>query len=314
MNSTSFRNEHRVACKLMGSAFELIVVHPETLRAKALLQMGIDEIQRIEDLLSEFKTDSVTSAINQQAGSGPVVVNSEVFALLERCQRLSKLTQGAFDITVGPLKKMYRFRNNEMQFPEQQLIDQTLQRVGYHQLELNTTQQSAFLTRPQMHLSFAAIGKGYAADRVKQLWLDQGLESGVINASGDLTAFGKGQNGKGWTLGIRHPDDKDQTLFDIPVDHASIATSGDYEQFFIHQHIRYGHNINPKTGWPVQGLKSVSVLSPSAELSDALATAVYVMGIDTGLHLINQLPNTHVILIDAQNATHFSKNIQAAYA
>lgn len=296
----------------MGCAFELIVVHHQEDEARHLLDIGLAEIQRIEDLLSEFRSDSLTTTINREAAKAPLRVNREVFELLKRCQQLSAMSQGAFDITVGPLKKLYRFKKEQLTFPSPLDIQQALDRVGYHRIELDDQAQTIRLTQDQMFLSFAAIGKGYAADRVKKLWLDHGLTSGVINASGDLTAFGKNHQGKDWQLSIRHPDHPDVSFLRLPAHHLSLATSGDYEQFFIHNNTRYSHSIHPRTGYPIHGVKSVSVISPSAELSDALATAVFVMGADTGIHLIDQLPGTHCILVDEQNRPHFSKNIQTA--
>jgi len=164
-----------------------------------------------------------------------------------------------------------------------------------------------------MYISFAAIGKGYAADCVKKIWQKEGVKSGYINASGDLTAFGTKPDGSLWKMGITNPDNTKEILFYIPVSFASVATSGDYEQYFIYNGKRYSHNINPKTGLPLQGIKSVSVISPSAELSDALATAVSVMGRERGIDFINQLPNTHCVFITEDNQTFFSQKLDLQY-
>jgi FAD:protein FMN transferase len=301
--------EYRIQTKLMGSMFELIVGHEYQEEAQYFLDIGIEEIVRIEHLLSEFKENTVTASLNKNAGIAPVPVDEEVYALLQRCQRISALTQGAFDITVAPLKKLYRFKNQEFSFPDADQIRNTLDIIGYRYLVLDESKRSAFLSKNNMSLSFAAIGKGYAADNVRKLWIEHGLTSGVISASGDLTTIGNKMDGSPWQIGIADPDHKESMLFYIPVRDASVATSGDYEQYFMHGGVRYSHNINPLTGWPVTGIKSVSVFSPGAELSDALATAVYVMGIDTGIHFINQLPETHCLIIDDQHRVHHSKNI-----
>ena len=302
-------NEYRVAKKLMGSGFELKVVSENEAKANHLLKLGINEIERIEDLISEFRDHAFTTKINQTAGIQPVEVPLEVYQLIERSIQLSQLTQGAFDITAGPLKKIYRFKNENFSFPPKKIIQQTLENVGWKKIQMNPKTLSVFLPFKNMHISFAAIGKGYAADRVKKVWLENGVRAGVINASGDLTAFGKRVNSKDWNVGIADPDDKSKMLFYVPLKNASVATSGDYEQFFMEKGIRYSHNINPITGMPLKGIKSVSIFSPSAELSDALATAVYVMGVDTGLHFVNQLPQTHAIIIDEKNEVSFSKKL-----
>ena len=302
-------NEFRVNRKLMGSAFELVLVHKDKKKAIYFLEKGLDEIKRIETLLSEFKPDSFTSLINQNAGKKSIAINNEVFTLLQRSLQISDITNGAFDITVGPLKQLYRFKNEKFKLPSRKEINKVLQRVGYKKVKLSANPLAIFLKKEQMHISFAAIGKGYAADCVKKIWLAEGLTSGIINASGDLTTFGTRADGSPWKIGIAHPDNKDEILFYIPVNNAAVATSGDAEQFFIHKNTRFSHNINPKTGSPLKGLKSVSVFSPSAELSDALATAVYVMGIQKGLHFIDQLPDTHALIIDDKNEVSFSKSL-----
>lgn len=302
-------NEYHVTEKLMGCSFTLGVVADDKPFADAMLQLGIAEIKRLELLLSEFLEDSVTYKINRLAGESPVVVDAECFSLIERAVAISRMTQGDFDITIGPLKKLYQFKNKTFQLPQHSLIKATLQHVGYQKLQLNARDTSVFLETKDMKISFAAIGKGYASDRVKKLWLAEGVHSGYVNASGDLNAFGSNATGEPWKIGITNPDNRNHTLLHLPLHHVSIATSGDYEQHFLHQGTRYSHNLNPHTGMPLTGIKSVSVISPSAELSDALATAVYVKGERKGIEFINQLPNTHGIIINDRNQIFFSKNL-----
>jgi thiamine biosynthesis lipoprotein len=293
----------------MGSVFELLVVEEDPARAMKYLDTGIEEIKRLERLLSEFIPESYTCKINSSAGIKPVVVDGEILGLLERCHQISSISRGSFDITVGPLKKLYNFKNSFIEFPEKKIIKETLRKTGYHHLILSKEESSVFLARKGMHISFAAIGKGYAADCVKKIWLEEGLKSGYINASGDLTAFGTKVDGSPWKMGIVNPDNPRKILYAFELSSTSIATSGDYEQYFIYNGKRYSHNIHPKTGLPLQGIKSVSVVSPSAELSDALATAVYVMGAKNGIDFIDQLPNTHCIVISEDNKHYFSKNL-----
>lgn len=295
--------------KLMGCAFELLVVHKDEATAQHLLTMGIDEIKRIEKLLSEFLPASETSLINQNAHQSFIPVSDETFGLIERSLAISSLSNGCFDITVGALKKLYNFKNTSFELPSQELIQETLKRVGFDNIELNSARKAIKFKRKDLKISFAAIGKGYASDRVKKLWLQQGLTSGYVNASGDLNAFGTKPDGSNWKIGIANPDNKEENLFYIPVQNTSVATSGDYEQHFNYQGKRYSHNINPHTGLPLTGIKSVTVFSQSAELSDALATAVYVMGTKDGIEFINQLPHTHAIIIDDKQNAFFSKEM-----
>jgi FAD:protein FMN transferase len=307
-------NEYRISAKLMGSAFGLVVVHEKEKVARELLNAGIQEIERIENLLSEFRPGSITSRINNEAGIKAVPVDDEVYGLTERCLQVSAITQGAFDITIKPLKALYNFKNRFFILPSNQIIRETLRNTGFKNIILDKENKSVFLSRKKMAISFASIGKGYAADRVKQKWINTGLHAGVINASGDLTTIGQRADGTPWKVGIAHPDKKNEIMFYLPVCDASIATSGDYEQYFMHNGTRYSHIINPKSGLPVKGIKSVSVISGSAELSDALATAVYVMGVESGLYFINQLPDTHCLILNEKNQSFFSKNLVLSYA
>lgn len=296
--------------KLMGSAFTLGVVCASEATARTLLASGIAEIVRIEQLLSEFLPGSETDRINTHKGDTPLLIDRECFDLISRCRDISRLSQGDFDITIGPLKKLFRFKNETFRMPEQDLIRQALVQVGYQKLQLQPETSAIRFSVNDMKISFAAIGKGYAADRVKQLWLQSGLASGYINASGDLCAFGKKPDGSDWNIGIADPDSPDRMLLYVPLNNAAVATSGDYEQHFVWNGKRYAHNVNPHTGMPLSGIKSVSIFSPSAELSDALATAVFVKGVKKGLDFINQLPRTHGIIIDENNHIYGSKQLQ----
>jgi thiamine biosynthesis lipoprotein len=295
--------------KLMGTAFTLGLLADNKQQANRWLEMGVNEIKRIENLLSEFLPDSETSNINLKAGIGPLKIDQECFELIMRCCSVSALTNGDFDITVSPLKKLYQFKNSQFKMPERQVINKVLQYVGYQKMILNTKDSTIAFVHPQTKISFAAVGKGYASDKVKKLWLENGVKSGYINASGDLNAFGKKTNGTAWKIGIANPDNKNKMLLYVPLQESSVATSGDYEQYFLYRNRRYSHNINPHTGMPLTGIKSVTVFSPAAELSDALATAVYVKGVSRGVDFANQLPRTHCIIIDDKNRIFFSNKL-----
>lgn len=301
--------QHKIRLKLMGSAFEIIILEDDKTRAEKLLNEAVDEIKRIEIILTEFSDTSITSLINANAGIQPIKVTEEVYQLIKRCQNIAQITQGAFDITVSPLKKLYNFKNGDFTFPDATKIEDTLKIIGYQQLKL-LPDNTVYLAKRGMRISFAAIGKGYAADCVKRKWQQQQIQGGAVNASGDLSVFGNQDDGNPWKIGIQHPDDKNKILFSIPLKEGAIATSGDYEQYFIKDGVRFSHTIHPKTGLPIKGIKSVSILHSSAELCDALATAVYVMGAEVGLHFINQLPNTHAVIINSENKVFLSDNIE----
>jgi FAD:protein FMN transferase len=300
--------EYRRHERLMGSAFELIIVHDNEQLAQLYLEQGITEIKRIETLLTEFRPDSDTVRINEQAALQPIAIDPEVYDLIARCIRLSALTQGAFDITVGALKKLYRFKQGDYSIPHRDIIRTALHLTGYQHIML-LPDYHIRLSKAGVRLSFAAIGKGYAAHCVKQLWLEAGVTDGVINASGDLTVIGHRADGAPWRIGIANPDQSDKMLCYLPIIDGSVATSGDYEQYFMLDGQRYAHTIDPRTGLPLTGIKSVTIIHPHAELCDALATAVYVMGVEAGMHLIHQLPDTHGMIITDDNRYISSKNL-----
>ena len=297
----------------MGSSFELIVVETHESLAWDRLRAGVAEITRLEGLLTEFKEDSQTSLINRSAGVHPTIVDPEVAALIQRCLYLSKISQGAFDISAGVLRALYNFKEKVPCLPSEARLKAVLDCIGYGSIAVEGS--CVFLRKPGMRIGFGAIGKGYAADKVRALWKAAGVTSGVVNASGDLTAWGVQPDGTPWRVGIADPRDPAQILMWLPVEDAAIATSGNYEQYVEIGGIRYSHNLDPRTGRPVKGIKSVTIISPSAELSDGLATAVTVMGIEPGLHLINQLPQVHGIVIDHNDRLHASEKIKhLAYA
>lgn len=302
-------NEYTTDIRLMGSAFQFIV-NAETKEAGyGLLQDCIEEVNRIEKLLTEFNDSSETSLINNHAGIHPVQVSTETYLLIQRCIQISKLTDGCFDISTGILKKLYNFRNIAFELPSENKIQDCLKITGYRKIKLLTNNR-IYLERKGMQIGFGAIGKGYAAHKVMKLMQQKGVPGGVINASGDLCVWGTKYNGSRWNAGIANPDRPNEILLWLQLNGLSIATSGNYEQYFELNGVRYAHNINPGNGRPVTGIKSVSVISPHAELSDALATAVTVMGQSQGLRLINQLPHTHCIIIDDLDQILFSNNIE----
>jgi FAD:protein FMN transferase len=303
--------EYTADIRLMGSAFQFIITADSETAGRGLLQDCIAEVIRIEKLITEFSENSETTLINNHAGIHAVQVSAEMYQLLQRCIQISKLTGGSFDITTGILKKLYNFRNTVFEMPSQRNIAESLAITGYKKIKL-LNNNKVYLEIKGMHIGFGAIGKGYAAYKTRKLMQQKGVAGGVINASGDLCAWGIKHDGTQWKAGIANPDSPDEILLWLQLNGMSIATSGNYEQYFELNGIRYAHNINPRTGRPVTGIKSVSVISPNAELSDALATAATVMGVNQGLHLINQLPQTHSIIIDDQNQMHFSNKIERA--
>jgi FAD:protein FMN transferase len=294
----------------MGNRFEISVVSEDENWANERIEKAISEISRIEKLLTTFKPDSQTNLINAHAGIKPVQVDKEVFYLIQRSLKISNLTQGAFDITYGSIdKSLWNFDTKMTSLPDAKTAKNMVRLIDYQKVILNQNEQTVFLQDEGMRIGFGGIGKGYAAEMAKQLMIREGVKSGVVNASGDLTTWGNQPNGKQWTIGIADPNHKNKTFSSLNISNMAVATSGNYEKFVLIDGKRYSHTINPKTGLPITGIKSVTIIAPNAELADSLATPVTVMGVKVGLDLINQIKGIACVIIDDNNKIFTSKNI-----
>jgi thiamine biosynthesis lipoprotein len=307
------RTAYKKAVKLMGNRFELTVIAGDESWAMARIDEGVEEIRRIERLLTTFSDDSETARINRHAGEHPVAVGEETFALIERSLRLSALTQGAFDITYGSVdKRLWNFDQTMTELPDAETARQMVRLINYRNVHLNKEDGTVFLKEAGMRIGFGGIGKGYAAERAKQVMQASGVTDGVVNASGDLAVWGHQPDGKPFTIGIVNPNAASHVWSTIEVTNMAIATSGNYEKYVMIGGKRYSHTINPRTGLPVTGVKSVTVLCPNAELADAMATPVMIMGIRAGIDMIDQIRDMEAILIDDNDRIFTSKNLHYA--
>lgn len=296
--------------KLMGSRFEITVVASSETEGNQFIELAIDEIRRIENLISSWSPDSQTSDINQSAGVKPVKTDPELFKLIERSIRLSEITDGAFDISFAAMDKIWKFDGTMTQLPDSQQVRQSVSKVNYKNIILNHQDGTVFLKLPGMKIGFGAIGKGYAADMAKTLLINKGVVAGMINASGDLNCWGKKPDGSPWLVGITNPLNREHIFSWFPVENGAVVTSGNYEKYVNFNGIRYTHIIDPRTGYPSSGLASVTIFAPKAELADALATSIFVMGKDTGMDFINQLTGIECVIVDDQGEIFYSMNIK----
>lgn len=297
--------------KLMGNQFEMTVVAHTKEWANQMIDEGVREIQRIEKLLTTFSNDSETNLINRNAGIQPVIVSDETFNIIERSIKISSITQGAFDITYGSIdKRLWNFDQTMTSLPPAKKAKKMVRLINYKNIELDPQNKTVFLKEKGMRIGFGGIGKGYAAEMAKEVMKGKGVTSGIVNASGDLTTWGVQPDGKPWTVGIVHPDFKCLPFSYMNISDMAVATSGNYEKYIMVDGKRYSHTIDPHTGLPVTGIKSVTVISPNAEICDAMATPVMIMGIERGLHLINQLKHVECLIIDDHNKIYTSHNIK----
>lgn len=304
-------NLRKRSLRLMGNRFEITVLEPDENRAAWLIERAIAEISRIEGLLSTFLPESETNLINEMAGITPVEVSGEMIALIQRAQRISELTQGAFDLSYGSIdKRLWNFDLSMKSLPDAAVARKSVRLINFRNIEVDPLNRTVFLKEKGMRIGFGGIGKGYAADRAKEVLVKEGVTSGIVNASGDLTAWGKQENGEPWTIGIADPNAANHLFSYINITDMSVATSGNYEKFVEINGKRYSHTIDPRTGMPVSGIKSVTIISPFAELSDALATPVMIMGTEIGLDMLNQMKQVAALIIDDSNRLKTTRNIQ----
>lgn len=294
----------------MGSRFDITVVANDSVLGNQDIDLAVAEITRIEKLISSWDANSQTSEINRNSGIKPIKVDAELFNLIERSMGISKLTDGAFDISYASMDKIWKFDGSMTEMPSEETIKTSVAKVGFGNILLDKENSTVFLKLPGMKIGFGAIGKGYAADKAKAVLMEKGVIAGIINASGDMNTWGKQPNGNEWTIAITNPLNKNKVFALFPLNEGAVVTSGNYEKFVSFNGIRYTHIINPKTGYPATGIISATVFAPKAELADALATSVFVMGIETGINRINQLPKVECIIIDENGNIYTSENIK----
>lgn len=296
--------------RLMGNHFEISVVGSDGAWAHNMIAEAVDEIKRIEKLLTTYDENSETNRINRAAGISPVKVCEETFRLIQRSLRISQITQGAFDISYGSVdKSLWNFDVQMTRLPDAQTAKQMVRLINYRNIILDENEMTVLLKEKGMRIGFGGIGKGYAAEMAKRVLKGSGVKSGIVNASGDLTAWGYQPDGRPWTIGIVNPNFAGKIFSYMNVTDVAVATSGNYEKFVLIDGVKYSHTIDPHTGLPVRGIKSVTIISPNAEIADAMATPVTIMGIKAGLDMINQIKDIEAIVIDDNDVIYTTKNL-----
>lgn len=294
---------------LMGSLFEITVVDSDTLNAQKNVQAVITEITRIENLISEWKPDSQVSEVNRNAGIKPVRVSPELFDLTKRAIYYSELSEGAFDISIAAMDKIWLFDGSMTQMPSDSAIHKSVEKVGYKNIVLDSINSTIFLKYPGMKIGFGSIGKGYAADKGRELMKQHLVQGGVVNASGDIATWGLQPDQEPWTIGINNPFKRHKPIQVLKLEESAVATSGSYEKYAEIAGKKYAHIINPKSGYPSTGLTSVTIVGPSAEFANALSTSSMVLGKKPALMLLKKFPDYYgVFLTDKGRVVKANKN------
>jgi thiamine biosynthesis lipoprotein len=294
----------------MGTPVAIQIAAPagHDLPALVAVQAAYAEIERLETLLSSYRSSSDVSRINAGAGGRPVRVSAETLALVLKSIEIGELTDGAFDITFGPLGDLWGFRRAPGVLPSNELIGAARSLVDFRRIQVDVANQTVRLPQAGMRIGLGGIAKGYIVDRAADVIRRHGFRDFMISAGGDLRADGHHFE-QPWQVGVQDPRRPDRVIARIPVSNASVVTSGDYERFFILDGRRYHHIIDPGTGMPAAACRSVTILSPDTGIADALATGIFVLGPVEGLGLAERLAGVEALIIDADGKMHTTSGL-----
>ena len=291
----------QVTRRAMATDFQVFVNGKRHPRGPDAAMKALDQIEQIEAQLTVYREHSDLIRINRRAGREPVVVETRLFALLEHAQRLYGQTEGAFDITSGPLSKVWGFFRRKSRFPDPEALEQALSRVGGKWIELDPQQQTIRFLKPDLEINLNAMGKGYALDRCSEDLAEAGVRDYLMHG-GKSSVLARGTRSEaaepsaGWSVALRHPLRPQRRLAEIRIRDRAIGTSGSTTQFLHHHGQRYGHVLDPRTGWPAQGVLSATAIAPLAAEADALSTAFYVMGLEATREFCRQHPEISALL------------------
>jgi thiamine biosynthesis lipoprotein len=285
----------------MGSLFTITLYAADQPRAQTAAHAAFERIAALDAIMSDYQADSELMKLCDQSINQPVPVSADLFAILERAQRFSELSGGAFDVTVGPLVRLWRFSRKKKALPAPMELTAASGAVGFKNLRLNRKDGTVMLLAPGMRLDLGGIAKGYAADQALRLLRDKGISRALVAASGDI-ALGDAPPGmKGWKTGITAIDVKgNDTSRGLVLRNQGISTSGDTEQYVEIDNVRYSHIVDPRTGLGLTNRIQVTVVAPDATTTDALATALCVLGVERGLALADSLPGVSAMILTKQ--------------
>jgi len=288
--------------KLMMDTFVQISIYDQNLPAEQLEQvvnLAFKRIKEIERITSNYDDSSLVSVINREAGEREVALDTVLYRLIDESDRIHRLSEGAFDITIECVKRLWNFSEENPRIPGDALLNQTLRWVGAEHIEIENKRIK--FDSPRVKIDFGGIAKGYAIDQAMNVLVENGITDAMINAGGDLRTICSDLTAGKRRVWITHPRQPGTMFGNFRMDEASVATSGDYERYFIYDSVRYHHILDPKTGYPARKCVSVTIQAKSATDADGLATAVFVLGPVKGMELIERLQHVEGIIIFERN-------------
>jgi len=287
---------------LLGTVVDIQIRNADEKLSAEAIKEAFAEVKRIDDLFTTYSEASPIWKFNNAADS-IISVDDEIYSLLVLCDSITKISAGCFDVSLDNLTKIWGFYSNNPQLPAKTQIDSALLVSGWKHIKL--AGDNKISKQKKVGLNFGAIAKGYAVDKAIDILRDAGIKEALVNAGGEIKAIGND-----WIVGVQHPREPNAIIKKIKLDEMSVATSGDYENYFEEGGIRYHHILDPGTGYPAREIQSVTVLHKNNAFADGLATAVFVMGIEKGLELIEKLKETEVMIIDEQGQIYYSSGFK----
>ncbi len=292
--------------EIMGTSVRVELWFDDVQAGAGIVESVMQEMHRIDALMSTYKDQSEISRVNREAARSPVSVTHELASLVARSLEISRMTDGAFDITYASVGYLYDFRERQHPGPEQ--IEEVLPTIDYRFVVVDQQESTIYFRREGVRIDLGGIAKGYAVERGAAILRANGVRHGIVTAGGDSRIVGD-RRGKPWVVGIRHPRDKQRVVTRMPLRDEAISTSGDYERFFEEDGLRYHHIIHPATGQSASAVQSVTIIGPDATMTDGLSTSVFVLGVANGLALIERLPDYECVIVDKHGVMHYSSGL-----
>jgi thiamine biosynthesis lipoprotein len=298
---------------VMNTIAKIIAVVPDEKTAQTSINAAFDEVYRLEKLMNRFDPNSQLSMVNRMAASEPVKVDKDLFDIIQQAIHYSKLSDGAFDITVGPLVDMWRKCAEANSMPTEKQLEDVKNIIGYEKIILDSNNFSVQLAVSGMRLDLGGIAKGFAADKAQEIMKRNGATGGLVDLGGQIGCFGKTQTGGKWIIGIRNPSKKESSeiIMKLALTDMAASTSGNYERFYKIAGKRFSHIFNLQTETSAELVSSDTIICPNGTQSDALSTAVNVLGVAKGIELIEKIRNTEVIIIPIEDKTKLIKSKNA---
>ncbi len=291
---------------IMGTSISVELWSEDRQAGVAAVDAVMQEMHRIDRLMSPYKEDSELSLINREAGRGPVRVGDEMMRLLDSAQQFSALSDGAFDITYASVGRLFDYRQRLR--PSEAQLAVARAAIGYRNLQLDLQAGTVRFCKPGMCIDLGGFAKGHAVDNASRLLRERGIAHANVSAGGDSRVIGD-RRGRPWMIGVRDPQHEEKIIAMLPLVDTSISTSGDYERYFDEGGVRYHHLIDPATGKSPNSVRSVTILAADVLTSEAYSKMVFVMGLGRGLQLINAHQGIDAVIVDAAGKLHYSSGL-----